>query len=354
MVGSRPSEENPIMETKKMSPLRRQSRGFTLIELLVVVAIIGVLIALLLPAVQQARESARCSQCMNNLKQIGLAFHNFQDVYGHLPNGARDHNSADAFGPNLSLDSCCNSRSKGGFSWSYWITPYLEQSNVFDLAIEEGDPTPGSTATYNVAHDTIAKTLVNGYICPTRRFPKPYGSQMYRCDYAGNAGERALRDSSGTGISIRHELNGGKSGVVIQTDLGKIRTEHVTDGTTHTLLVAEKGLHPDAHGTEGGDNERWNNAGWDEDIVRYGAFYTGIGLTPVPDHRMPSPNTVPAWQDPKGLGFGQWHPYFGGPHAGGVVACMVDGSVRQISYEVDNETFRRLSLSKDNLPVKDF
>ena len=94
-----------------MNVVRRKSRGFTLIELLVVIAIIAILIALLLPAVQQAREAARRTQCKNNLKQIGLAFHNYHDVYNTFPVGSREWVGT------------------GGTSWgqSWWLSmlPYM-------------------------------------------------------------------------------------------------------------------------------------------------------------------------------------------------------------------------------------
>ncbi len=96
------------------SEKRRLSAGFTLVELLVVIAIIGVLIALLLPAVQAAREAARRSQCSNNMKQIGLAMHTYHDTHGVLPYGAT-----------LSLDS--------GGTWVAFILPFMEQQNIFDL-----------------------------------------------------------------------------------------------------------------------------------------------------------------------------------------------------------------------------
>src|SRR5262245_60347417 len=91
-------------------------RGFTLIELLVVIAIIAVLIALLLPAVQQAREAARRTQCRNNLKQIGLALHNYHDVFSIFPPG------------NLQIGECCNADNE--ITWAISILPYIEQTNL--------------------------------------------------------------------------------------------------------------------------------------------------------------------------------------------------------------------------------
>lgn len=321
----------------------RERQGFTLIELLVVIAIIAILIALLLPAVQQAREAARRSQCTNNLKQIGIAFHNFQDVYGYLPRGARDgHPETEPF------DFCCRARTKEGFAWSYWILPQMDQANVFNLVNEGEDPAPGVNA-YNPGEDRVARTAIPAFYCPTRRFPTPHGSNFYRVDYAGNAGER-------TTAALRAGGNDGRTGVVTQTGRFKMRVEQITDGSSNTIMVAEKALHPTRHGSDGGDNERWNNAGWDEDVVRWGAGRnaSGVqyGITPLPDVQAPT-DTVTV-TDAGGRTWDNWHPYFGGPHAGGVLACMGDGAVRSISYNIDNETWRRISLSKSNLPVGEF
>ncbi|WP_166830693.1 DUF1559 domain-containing protein [Thalassoroseus pseudoceratinae] len=309
-------------------------QGFTLIELLVVIAIIAILIALLLPAVQQAREAARRTQCKNNLKQIGLAFHNFQDVHEQLPNGARDGNDGDP------LTSCCNSLTRRGWSWSYQILPYMEQQNLFDLG-DENDP----TGTQNL----VAQQAVKGYYCPTRRDPIADGNGFYRNDYAGNAGERAPGD-------LRGSDNNGTKGVVIQTDAGKTTVERIRDGSSNTLMVAEKALHPDKHLTDGGDNERWNNAGWDECVIRYGAARTSsgveYGLPPRPDNEAPL-TAVPV-VDEGGVSWTTWHPYFGSSHTGGMNACMGDGAVRLVSYTIDSEVMRRLSHSKDGLTIEEF
>src|SRR5262245_26140759 len=105
---------------------RRVRGAFTLVELLVVIAIIGVLVALLLPAVQAAREAARRMQCQNHLKQIGLAFHNHHDVFGHLPTGGW------GWGWVGDPDSGPGIRQPGG--WCFNILPYVEGKNIYDIA----------------------------------------------------------------------------------------------------------------------------------------------------------------------------------------------------------------------------
>ena len=306
----------------------RARKGFTLIELLVVIAIIAVLIALLLPAVQQAREAARRSQCQNNLKQIGLAFHNFQDVHGQLPNGARDGRQSDP------LNSCCNSLEIRGWSWLYHITPFVEQQNIYDLGREDdSDP-----SVYSESNVLVAQQRIPMYNCPTRRSPTAYGAgRRYRYDYAGNAGQRngGVRNDGGSGRT---------SGVVIQTDANQITIEQIRDGSSNTIMVGEKAMHPEFHGNNGGDNENWNNPGWDEDIIRYGGkMIDGVmeGYPPIPDIEVTAASDY-------------WPDMFGSSHTGGSQFCMADGSVRLIAYQIDRETFRKLSHRADGLPVGEF
>ena len=307
-------------------------RAFTLVELLVVIAIIGILVGLLLPAVQAAREAARRMQCTNNLKQIGLAFHNFQDANGKLPTGARDGKDS-AF-------TCCNATTVSGWSWSYKILPYIEQGNVYNLA-DDND--------YGNTQNLVARAIIPSYTCPSRRNAQLWGSTPYfRSDYAGNAGERVGGGSDS--ISI------GKRGVVVRTESNlDIRLEQIKDGTSNTIMVGEKALNPDRYGSDGGDNERWNNAGWDEDVIRWGAgSVSGVeyGIPPVQDLNAPTDSI--AVVDAGGRSWTNWHPFFGSSHAGGSNAVFGDGSVRSISYNIDGETMRRISIANDGMPVGEF
>ncbi|GAA4425094.1 DUF1559 domain-containing protein [Bremerella cremea] len=323
-------------------PHASRRSAFTLVELLVVIAIIGILIALLLPAVQQARESARRTQCTNHLKQIGLAFHNFQDTYGHLPYGGSDTTAAVPMGSSSPSD-CCNADQLDYFNWTYQILPFLEQTALYDL----GDPN-NATGT----EGSIARNGVAGYFCPSRRVATPYGgSKVYRADYAGNAGER---HSSG----MRAGTSTGKHGVVRNNKTKfPAMIEHIRDGSSNTIMVGEKALHDSAYGIEGGDNEMWNNAGWDEDVIRFGSYYdSGSGdstpLVPIPDWAAPKFDDSGAFEsfDAKyslnGV-FKGWHPYFGSSHNGGTNFCLGDGSVRFIPYTVDGLVFTYAALADD-------
>jgi prepilin-type N-terminal cleavage/methylation domain-containing protein len=148
----------------------RRERGFTLMELLVVIAIIAILIGMLLPAVQQARESALKAQCLNNLKQIGLAFHSYHDDIGYFPNGGLTEFPL----------SGSNPYKRWQWDWTYQILPYIEQLPLY----REPDPF------------TLCQTPVKLYYCPFRRGPEVYPSGS-RFDYSGNAGTDPTFGSNG-------------------------------------------------------------------------------------------------------------------------------------------------------------
>src|SRR5215213_5867750 len=210
-------------------------RGFTLIELLVVIAIIAVLIALLLPAVQAAREAGRRTQCMNNLKQIGLAIISHHDAKGHYPSGReRD----DQFGA----------------SWAFEILPYMEQGQVYQ-AFQK---------TKRVDDDLNAqamRTPVAAFYCPSRRAPiadrdfdnddKPTAKPGVAAagDYAANSGlstRTGMDGSNATG-----EYNASEAGPIFSKS--RINARHVTDGLSTTFVVGEKYMPAAPVNTEPGE-----------------------------------------------------------------------------------------------------
>jgi prepilin-type N-terminal cleavage/methylation domain-containing protein/prepilin-type processing-associated H-X9-DG protein len=202
--------------------ISRPSRGFTLIELLVVIAIIAVLIALLLPAVQAAREAARRAQCVNNLKQIGIALHNYHDTAGAMPFG------------------------HGPFGWNDWnaqamLLPYMEQTPLYN-SINFANGISGA-APNNAQNLTIQRVQVNTFLCPsdTVRLTSPYG----HINYAANAGSNVqffgpqFSGMFGWVVNPNADASGDN-----KANLGNsgrsVRFSDVTDGLSNTAAFSEK------------------------------------------------------------------------------------------------------------------
>ncbi|QDT36414.1 DUF1559 domain-containing protein [Stratiformator vulcanicus] len=182
--------------------------AFTLIELLVVIAIIAVLIALLLPAVQQAREAARRSQCKNNLKQIGLALHNYLDVNSYLP-------------PSFCLPNGTSTGNGGQWSVHARILPFVEEANLYrlaDLSLPYDD----------AANGNIANTKVGLFQCPSDIGDRPRGTEHYPTSYGANMGTWFVWDNDsfarGNGAFAPN---------------AKWSTAEFTDGTSNTLCFSE-------------------------------------------------------------------------------------------------------------------
>jgi len=283
----------------------------------VVIAIIGILIALLLPAVQSSREAARRAHCGNNLKQIGLAFQVDHDTYNAIPNGGE-------FGAVRTWcnDSPCSFKTQA-WSWGYQILPFIEQTALWQNADDE----------------LVAATPVAAYFCPSRRKPTVLAGGYWASTHL----PRAQSDYAGNGGTYTHpEVPflewGKKDGVVIRMGNGLINMAKLTDGTSNTLLVGEKRMNlrfmltdqqPD-------DNDGYVG-GYQDDVVRSG------GYPPAAD--LDGPKYTLSSRIPATFQFGSSHP-------GGTQFAMADASVRIISFTVDPETFRRLASRNDELHVR--
>lgn len=346
---------------------RSPRSGFTLIELLVVIAIIAVLIGLLLPAVQKVREAANRMTCINNLKQMGVATHHFQDTYGYFPTTGRTDcygAASNATTPGLinGVAQCGSGRSwvgnvKGGtpeqgknqaWSWAYQILAYVEQGNVFNLV--------SNTASNNFGDDTIRQIPLKLYACPSRRVPVvrplPNGALS---DYVGNAGAGG-NDSSGPPVPPTYPTwrppsqtggNNGIYGVIVCTACGTapVTFSSITDGTSNTLLYGEKSMSVSLYaGGDGNDNQGWWR-GIDSDIV--GGIYTPVS----PKVGVPyQPQQDAQWGPANTYNYSGYYSMWGSAHSGGFNAVFCDGSVRSIRYNVDvNNVLTPMCVRNDGL-----
>lgn len=295
--GSRPA---PISSTVV---LNHRQVGFTLIELLVVIAIIGLLMALLLPAIQRVREAANLMRCQSNLRQIGIALHNYHNDFQIFPSGAGDQGG---------VNGCCNGGSaRNLWSWLYHILPYIEADHL-----------------YRSTDDTLINTTaIPLYYCPTRRRPVLYGNAA-KTDYAGNAG------ASPSNASTDLPSWKGDNGIFLNAWLTeRINIAMIVDGTSNTILVGEKQTNPRNFGYSGGDNEPYNNPGWDEDVVR-------TGKNP-PQSDWQHPAEPPTF----------WSKRFGSMHPAGCNVVLGDGSVRNIRFTVASDLFWRICVRNDGEPI---
>lgn len=338
------------------------TRAFTLVELLVVIAIIGVLVGLLLPAVQSAREAARRTQCQNNLKQMGLAVLNFESSRGRFPQGPMDGDpeaittsgSPNPAGYNyINGTTCCRAATRRGWNHFYHILPFLEQETVYNLGSDAPPYWPNQPN--NAGEDDVAKVALGIYHCPTRRPPTLYNNNLIaRHDYAGCAGFFQGAVIEGTSLipppplgmgperNIRTEPNWGnvprRRGAIVWPGFGAKRiVGEFHDGMSNSIVIAEKCLPLLVHGTDGGDNERWNNHGWDVDSIRY--------------HFAPEADSKATPYRPGTTSSTAWRRNFGSSHSAGVQAVRGDGSVASYSFTVDPLAWMQLCVIDDGQTI---
>lgn len=336
-------------------------RGFTLVELLVVIAIIGILIALLLPAVQSAREAARRMQCVNNIKQMGLAIHNFHDTRNGLPPA-----------------------STGNIGLTLWaiILPYMEQNNIADqLDMEASSYTDGCTNASHIGADAAAATAANWavlkqsridqYYCPTRRSASSATSssgsgsrtvptsdyaiiiagsqkwQFYKNINNANNHRQGLRVAKSPGDKNLISISNGGVSTPIEDPLKGWRPRDtfswITDGTSNTFLIGEKHITANYlgkccradHGPNGRDGYiYWNRGNGPNAYGEYwvaGSVNLGLARSSREGEEL-SVNSAPA--------LGSWHP----------TVCnflAADGSVQTVSVTINPTVLINLGSAND-------
>jgi hypothetical protein len=298
----------------------------------VVIAIIGVLVALLLPAVQAAREAARRMQCSNNLKQMGLAVHNCENQLLIYPTGG------DMPWPTISNYVTAGNPhgpDKQGLGWAYQILPYIESGSIHAITTQS----------------QLEAISVTFYFCPSRRSPSKQGTR-FLMDYAsatpapegtwngadtlwqpnssdpdGNCDGRFCVPDGKTwkGMIVRVNWDVAKNPDAVAGSTEPIGPGQVSDGLSNTLLISEKRLNPTEYKSGAWHDDRGWTDGWDPDVVRSTGY-------------LPKPDGVTSGYD------------FGSAHS--TLNCLFgDGSVRSISYTVDQIIFNRLGDRADGLVV---
>jgi prepilin-type N-terminal cleavage/methylation domain-containing protein/prepilin-type processing-associated H-X9-DG protein len=307
------------------SKAQRRHRAFTLVELLVVIAIIGVLVALLLPAVQAAREAARRMQCSNNLKQIGLAIHNYHDTHLTFPPSAIKEKDGDGGG------------SAQAMVWSGSILPYIEQKNLYDQITGKGFAINWADDGVN---EQVLRTKLPAYQCPSSpdsRLTWDDGSATarhrasYGCVVTGTVGY-TITSRATNGESKHHMDDGGQSharhnGPFLMQN-STTTFGDITDGSSNTLFIGERyrnnmtNRNYIAVGTPSGQDE---HARW--------AGSTGIQLNSL---------------DTGTQGFAGFH----SPHTGGAQFALGDGSVRMLNENIDRYIYASLGTRNGAEPVQ--
>jgi len=336
-----------------MKVLRRRS-AFTLIELLVVIAIIAILIALLLPAVQQAREAARRTQCKNNLKQLGLALHNYHDVFNTLPYGVRNSAAGDNWGSSFFLS----------------LLPYVEQANAFSRV--NMSSWPGWVTNFPV----YVNLDVPGYTCPSSALPKwrergdVPGKLLIPC-YTGIAGVSVgaapvdantdgLIDGTNISIAGRTSIDGNRASIPAKSNgvlgyLTSVNFKDIRDGSSNTMMIGEQ--------SQFGANDTDIRAGFD-----WGAWMGCANCTNGPTNDVWTGNVTtlhPNWKigaTPArtshvyvgSAGEGPGNTPLNSAHTGGLQITLADGSVRFLSNNVDTAVAFNLADRRDGNVIGEF
>ena len=329
------------MSPREKIPLKNPA-AFTLVELLVVIAIIGTLVGLLLPAIQAAREAARMSQCVNNLKQWGVAMHNHHDAVKALPYGNNRVNP-----PGTEASKLNQAPSRRTFVVSLW--PYLEQSDLFSAY----DPSKGwydmTTNASGKTNQSLGAVRATHYYCPSDRPGAMWTANAYvfcRSNYVTNHGPSvfyAAERKSPFGWTASHPSNGYSYYIPYRTNF-----KDVTDGTSKTLLMSELRVTP-SDGTLDVRGTTMNDQGT--------PWFMAVATPNSGSDQVNTPsavcNNTETADMPCSVGGNNMAVAARSRHPGGVNAVMSDGSVRFFADSISLATWAALSTMNNGEQINE-
>lgn len=321
-------------------------RGFTLVELLVVIAIIGILVALLLPAIQAAREAARRSTCTNHLKQLSLALHNYHDTHGVFPPGK--------IGPQVFNGLSVSDPPVGRIGWLPLLLPFVELSTIYDQVIPYMN---GAAPDYNPTGSPTnwpgAKDQITIFKCPS----DPNGGKVTGLTTSGTYTDRVFTNYAACQGSTGTRVNNDPSGLNLNGMFftrSKISMRDVADGTSTTVMLGEIRIAPDSGTTyDTGVDFRgyvWNTEGptiwfttqYPPNNFEPDRFFRCVDHVHVPCTKMPNTTGYTARLQSRSA------------HPGGAQIAMADGSVRFVSDSTDMDLFRALGTRYGNEVIGSF
>lgn len=313
--------------------MKHHRHGFTLVELLVVIAIIGVLIALLLPAVQAAREAARRTSCTNNLKQFGLALHNYHDVNRRMSPGVT-----------TTVAGTCPTSGTSGAPWTVLVLPYIEQNNRYrQFNVGTGTffgLTPGAGVDASANQKTIQVVRNEAFECPS--FPYANDNNA-TTNYVGIMGGGSSATDTGMCVTTSNRV-GSNTGVLFPNS--KITMAAITDGTSNVFMLGEQRYLQLKEGNAS------YHATWAS------GYYIASGASSGPMHQtiavaMSALNSSTV--NPSSTSAHHIYTHtMGSFHPTGALFCMSDASVHFIPETIDITTYRSLARRDDAAPIGGF
>jgi prepilin-type N-terminal cleavage/methylation domain-containing protein len=335
-------------------------RGFTLVELLVVIAIIGILVTLLLPAVQAAREAARRVQCANNIRQFGIALHNYHSAHGSFPTGQYARRVPGRDCGDAGWDGVCI-YNLPHLTFMVWMYVFIEEGSTFDRMATSGLTADGGAGWYDVWGTDVLEKVVPTFVCPSDGIgvnplaPPSHGhiSRFAKGNYHGVFSGDTMADIAWD-VAERNSPHYKPQRRAVFGVNRWTSIKHITDGTSKTMVMTEL--------TDGAEDMR--GYFWEANAAGGAVFTKYPPNTSVPDIVVGWNNDwcgpgshQPENNRPCSKGSGSFLENTGAArsmHPGGVQALLADGSVHFVSETINLDTWQRLAAMKDGLIIEEF